>query len=348
MAADRWNRKFLMFLVTGIWGIWTVLAGFAQDQTQLLLLYTIGSIGTIAAEPLTASITADLFPAQERGKAFGALRAIGGIGFVVLAPIAAVLTQSPDGWRWALFLLGGMSMLAGVVILLVFEDPGRGASDPDFEHSERLNRDDLKVLLRRRTIWFLAFSLLFTTSPVLVSFAVTYLVDVRGFTNAEGTYVLAMFIIGYIISSMLGGLLGDKAQKLWGVNGRIGLMQVYLVVFAAMSYICLQLPLPHWSFYPMFLLFGILSSIGHPGAVMPIITLVVPANVRSTAFGFLFSFVQGAITAVLSIAVGWLGQSQGLPLAVFWLTTVPYLFNAVLWTLAYRIVPREVINSRSS
>ncbi|MEI8096094.1 MAG: MFS transporter [Spirochaetales bacterium] len=333
MAADRWNRKFLMFLVTGVWGFWTVAAGFAQNETQLLVLYALGSIGTVATEPLTASITSDLFPAQERGKAFGALRAIGGLGFVILAPIIGLLSRSPEGWRWAMFLLGGLSIVSGLLILAFFRDPGRGASEENDVGNDRLHWDDLKHLAKNRTIWFIAVSLLFTTSPVMISFAVTFMVDVRGFSNAEATFVLAVFIAGFIGSSLLGGWLGDRAHARWGAYGRVRLMQAYLVLFAVMSFLCLQIEWPHWAYYPLFLVFGLISSIGMPGSVMPLVSASVAPEVRSTAFGFLFSFVHGGITAALSVAVGWLGQAYGLPSAVLWLTTVAYTINALLWVV---------------
>jgi MFS family permease len=338
MAADRWSRKALMFLVTGVWGIFTVLAGLAQNETQLLLLYALGSVGTVAAEPLASSITADLFPERERGKAFGALRAIGGLGFVVLAPVVGLLSKSPDGWRLAMFLLGGLSMFSGVLILILFRDPGRGATD-GLVQTDRVHLADLRELMGNRTLWFLALSLIFTTSPVMVSFAVTYLVDVRGFSNAEGTYVLAVFVCGYIGSSLLGGWLGDFAQARQGPLGRVRLMLIYLVGFAAMSYVCLQLPWPHWAFYPLFFAFGLLSAVGNPGSVMPLLSAAVKPQVRSSAFGFLFSLVHGASTAVLSLAVGWFGQTYGLPSTVFWLTTVAYGINALIWLVALRWHP---------
>lgn len=342
LAGDRWNRKTLMFIVTGVWGIWTLLAGFAQNEAQLMVLYAIGAIGVVAAEPLSASITADLFSPEERGKAFGALRGIGGIGFVVFAPIMGMLSQSPEGWRWAMFGMGGLSMLSGVLILIFVKDPGRGASEGLNHLEDRIHKQDLKLLATQPTMWLMALSMVFVTSLVLLSFSVTFLVDVRHFTNAEGTYVLAVFAVGYIFSSFLGGWLGDWAHRKAGIRGRVVLMQIYLVIYALMSFVCLQIEWAHWVYYPLFFLFGLLSAIGFPGAVMPIISSVVLPEVRSTAFGVLFSFVQGAVTAVLSLAVGWLAQRYGLLTTVFWLTTVPYLLNALLWFAFYRSVPRDL------
>lgn len=342
LAGDRFDRKLLMFLVTGVWGIWTVLAGFAQNEGQLLILYTIGAIGVVAAEPLSAALTADLFPASERGKAFGALRGIGGIGFVVFAPVMGIMSQSPEGWRWAMFGMGGLSIFSGVLILFFVRDPGRGASEEIHPADDRVHKEDLKSLVTRPTIWMMALSMFFVTSLVLLSFSVTFLVDVRNFTNAEGTFVLAVFAVGYIFSSFVGGWLGDWAHQKASFRGRIVLMQLYLVAYAVMSFVCLQIEWVHWAYYPLFFLFGLLSAIGFPGAVMPIVSAVVPPEVRTTAFGILFSFVQGAVTAVLSLVVGWLAERNGLLTVVFWLTTVPYLINAVLWFVFYKTVPQDL------
>jgi hypothetical protein len=98
--------------------------------------------------------------------------------------------------------------------------------------------------------------------------------------------------------------------------------------------LCLQIDWPHWTYYPLFFAFGLISAIGMPGSVMPLVSAAVAPEVRSTAFGLLFSFVHGGVTALLSVAVGWLGQNYGLPLTVLWLTTVAYALNAVLWVVA--------------
>ncbi len=123
MAADKWNRKTIFVIVTGVWGVWTVLAGFARSFEQFLVLYAIGSIGTVAAEPIAGSIAADLFARTERGKAFGVLRAITGMGTVVLIPVMGSFTKQPEGWRPALFLMGGLSVLSGLMTLALLKEP---------------------------------------------------------------------------------------------------------------------------------------------------------------------------------------------------------------------------------
>ena len=346
MAADFWNRKLLMFIVTGIWGIWTILAGLAQNQTELMILYAIGAIGSVAAEPLTTAIAADLFPPGERGKAFGALRALGGFGFLVFAPLIGLFSRSPEGWRWAMFTMGGLSVLSGIIILIFLRDPGRGASESEGSIIKLPKKGQLMLIFRSPTVLLMATSMIFVTSLVLFSYAVTFLVDVRGFTNAEGTYVLAIYAGGFIASSLIGGLLGDWAARKNPRWGRIILMQLYLVAFSLMSFLSLQIAWSHWAYYLLFFLFGLVSAIGFPGAVIPLLSAVVLPERRATAFGFVFSFVQGIVATALSLAVGWLAQRYGLRSVVFWVTTVPYAFNALFWFAFYGIVPKEMAKIR--
>jgi len=341
VAGDRWNRKTLMFLVTGVWGVWTVLAGLAQTEFQFILLYTIATLGTVATEPLTSSITADLFPESDRGRAFGVLRGVGGLMLLVFVPLGIFFTHFADGWRWALFTVGGLSILSGVLILIFLQDPGRGATEELRLPNERLQKGDMKFLWATPSLWLMGASVMLVTSLVIVSFALTFLTDVRGFGLAQAQVVMAIFGVTFALSSLVGGRLGDWAHKKTAHTGRIVLMQIYLVAYALLTYLCLQVAWPQWAYYPLFFIFGLVAGVGMPGAVMPLISTVVLPETRSTAFGFLFSLVQGAVLALLSWAFPWFAERYGQATTFFWMTTVPYLLNAVLWFVFYKTVPRD-------
>lgn len=38
--ARRYNRKVILVICSGLWGTWSIAAGFSQNFTQLLILYT--------------------------------------------------------------------------------------------------------------------------------------------------------------------------------------------------------------------------------------------------------------------------------------------------------------------
>jgi MFS family permease len=342
MAADRFGRKRVLFIVTGLWGMWTAAAGFAQDYTQLLILYAIGVIGTVAGEPISNGLLADLFEEEERGKAYGAIRSIGTAGGLVLTPLIGQLARVPDGWRYGMFIMGGLSLLSGILILLFVTEPPRRTISEGAEIAQFKLRD-VGTLLKTPTFLLLAGMLPLVTSLVLFAFFVTYFVDVRGWETADAAILFTVFMAGFTISSFLGGFLGDRFDKRFGPNGRVMLMQVYLLAFAVMSYLALQVDWGHGILlYGVLFLFGLVGSIGFSGVVLPMVSAIVPPELSATAFALLFSLIQGLLAAVMSLALGYLAKTFGLPSVMFWMITVPYAINAAYWFLFYRYYPRDV------
>jgi MFS family permease len=66
--SDRYSRKKVLLIGTGLWGIWTIIVGLTQSYEQLLLIRVISGIGLGCLMPATFSIMADTFPPKVRGK----------------------------------------------------------------------------------------------------------------------------------------------------------------------------------------------------------------------------------------------------------------------------------------
>ena len=342
MAADKYGRKRILIVVTGVWGIWTALAGLSQNFTQLLILYGIGAIGTVASEPIANGLLADLFAEEERGKAYGAIRSIASLAGLLVTPLIGQLANVTDGWRYGLYIMGGMSIASGILILFMVKEPKRQTA-LDAADVGRFNLRDAVILFKTPTILLLAVNLLFITSLVLFAFFVTYFVDVRGWTTPEAAILYTVFFGGFALSSLLGGFLGDWFDKRFGPKGRIMLMQLYLATFAVFSFLALQID---WGrgilLYVILFVFGLIGSIGFSGCVLPMVSAVVPPQLSATAFAVLFSLVQGLFAALLSLGLGYMAQAWGLPTVMFWMITVPYAVNALFWFLFYRFYPQDV------
>ncbi|WP_447942709.1 MFS transporter [Microbacterium aurum] len=341
--ADRFGRKKVLFIATGLWGLWTVAAGLAQDATQLFILYGIGVIGTVASEPIANGLVVDMFSSKERGRAFGIMRTLGMIASVVATPLIGQFANVQDGWRYGMFVMGGISVLSGILILLLVREPQKhtpvGAIDPD---AMRFNFRDAVGLLRNRTILFMSVQVVLTTSLVLFAFFITYWVDDRGWTTADAALLMSVFMLGAVISGLAGGFLGDWFEKRFGYRGRVILQQGYLIAYAVSTALLFQIDWGRgFAVYAAVFVTGLISSIGHPGAVLPIVGSVVHRSVVATAYALIFSFIQGLFAALFSLAFGFLADSLGLQSLMFWLISVPYAINAVLWTLMYRIYPRD-------
>lgn len=342
--ADRYGRKKILFIATGLWGLWTVAAGFAQNPTQLFVLYSIGVIGTVASEPIVNGLIVDMYASAERGKAFGLLRTIMTLASVVATPIIGQFANIEEGWRIGMFAMGGISVLSGFLILVFVHEPTKhtpiGAIDPD---AQKFNFRAATDLLRTKTILFMAIQVTLTTSLVLFAFFITFFVDERGWTTADAAILMSVYMLGAVISGLAGGFLGDWFERRFGARGRVIMMQGYLALFAAWTFLLFQFDWGHGvAIYVVIFLTGLVSSIGHPGAVLPIVGAVVSKKVVATAYALIFSFVQGLFAGLFSLAFGFLADALGLQTLMFWFITIPYLLNAVLWTVLYRVYPKDL------
>lgn len=353
MLGDRYGRK-LILVVTALWGGWMVAAGFAQNLTQLMLLYGLGVLGTVAGEPIANGLVSDLFKPNERGKVYGTLRSVTGAGSILITPLLGQLAGLPNnqGWRIGMYLMGAIGIVGGILTWMLVTEPKHeasaeqfakavaGAKKPSSEGSFRFA--DVPRLMAIPTVALLAVQLVFITSLVLFAFQVVFLVDVRKYSTQEATLLTSVFFLGFTISSFAGGLLGDWFSRRNPRTGRVTLMQIYLAAFAAMSYLAMQVD---WGSraveYGVWLVFGLVGSIGFSGCVLPMVSNVVLPQYRGTAFALLFSFVQGALAALLSLALGGLAQQYGLRPVMLWLVTIPYAVNAIFWFAFYKTYPRD-------
>jgi MFS family permease len=351
IAGDKYGRKKIMFWMTGVWGLWTAAAGLAQNFNQLLILYTIGAIGTVAAEPIQNGLMVDMFDEDERGKAYGTLRTIGVAASLILTPLIGQLAKWPSadmGWRIGMFIMGGISLLSGFLILIFLKEPPRRvvAGDPD---AGKFKMSDIGQIAKIPTFWLLAVMLLFVTSMVFFAFMVTYFVKVRGWETASAAILYTVFMAGFALGGLTGGTLGDIFQKRFGDKGRVIFMQFYLLSWAILTYLYTQID---WGtgfiVYIVAFVVGLVGSWGFSGAVLPMVGQICEPQYASTTFALLFSFIQGAITATYLLLIGPLVKALGsLDKVMFWMVSVPYVINFFFWFLFYFTYPKDVARRKA-
>ena len=109
------RRLFLVGIV--IFFIGTLLALLTNQLPMLILGRIIQGIGTAGVNPLCIAMISDLFPAKERGKAFGTWSSTGPAAGMV-APFLGGFLVEQWGW-WAIFVPG---LLAAVISLYVVRE----------------------------------------------------------------------------------------------------------------------------------------------------------------------------------------------------------------------------------
>lgn len=363
ILADKYGRKRILFVVTGLWGLWTVATGFAQSWTMLLVLYTIALIGTVASEPILNGLLGSLYAKSERGKAFGTVRATSAALGFILTPLIGQFGRNPEGWRWAMFIMGALSIVSGVLILVFVKEPEKvAASEKGDIKSEAgmFKLTDAAKLFKIPTLSLMVPMLLFVSSLVIFGFMGQFWARDLGYGVTNSSYLYTVFQIGAMISALLGGWLGDRFNQWFGDKGRVMLFQLYALGFAFITFVAFQWAAildpdvskgtgqsvtndPSIAYYVVVFLMGLIFSIGFSGCVLPMISSVAPVQLSATAFAVLFSLIQGFITAGLSLLVGVVSQQiNNLPVTLLWFGSVPYVINSIYWFVFYKTYPKDV------
>lgn len=141
-VGDRFGRRGALLGGVGIFGVATLLTGFADSFWQVGLLKVVAGVGLGGVPGTASAMIAEFTPMRWRSIAvtFGVVCvSIGGIlGGVAAAAILPVL-----GWRWLFFLGGGMTMIFTVVLMAVLPE------SPSFLAARPERRRELEQALRR-------------------------------------------------------------------------------------------------------------------------------------------------------------------------------------------------------
>lgn len=174
-AADRYSRRWIIAIGVFFWSLMTIASGLADSYWHLFLARMGVGIGEATLTPAAASLIADYFSRERRGRAM-AVYATGvywGSGLALMAGgavlnlIAAMpsLSSSPFGgfqpWQLVFFIVGAPGFVIAGLMLLIREPVRRGVAPPGQEGAVR---PTLAPFLRRNvrtlTTMFLGFSFL--------------------------------------------------------------------------------------------------------------------------------------------------------------------------------------------
>lgn len=358
MAADRYNRKWILVIGTGFWGIFTLLCGLVTSFWQLFALRVVACLGLGCLYPAAFSMLADVFGPRKRGRAMGTISAIGMFGIVAGAFAFGELLNIPEvGWRYAFVLLGLASILSGIVIAVLVRDPVRGGAEPELEEiitetsaaQFRFRLAEVKEVLRSKTVWVNFIQGVFVITPInaLAAFFVVWLVDDRGFSEADAPLMLGVVVISLALGSLVGGLVGDWADSRWSRYGRIAVSQIS---------IALALPAMWYLLTGAYTDIAILLSAAWAGFFLDwtrrgvkqvLVQNVTRPELRSTAMA-LTEFFQGAVASVIIIGFGASADRFGLTEMLLVLACGFWAIALFVTTAYYFVYPPEAKRLREA
>jgi MFS family permease len=351
MLADRYNRKWILVIGTGVWGLWTSICGLATDYWQLLIIRVVACIGLGCLYPAAFSLLSDSFGPKQRGRAMGTISAIGMFGIVAGALVfGEVIGISENGWRIGFVGLGLTSVLSGLVIAILVKEPVRGAAEPELESiitkesaaKFKFSMKDVKELFGVKTVLvnFLQGIFMLTTINALATFYVTWLVDDRGFSEGDAPLFFGGVVISLAVGNFVGGVVGDWAFRHWPKYGRAVVSQISIgISLPAMWYL-----FSYANDTTSILVFSIISGFfldwTRRGAMQPMVQNAVRPELRATAMA-LTEFVNGAFASVVIILFGNFANQYGLSQTLLILTSGFWLIAFLVTPLYYLVYPAD-------
>ncbi|MFW9938854.1 MAG: MFS transporter [Candidatus Thorarchaeota archaeon] len=221
--ADKVDRGKVLLAGAFSWTLGMLLTAFSTSYVMLIISRISSGAGLGCVLPVGYSIISDAIPAEERSGWFGTLAILSsisnGAGQGLSSFLGPILT-----WRFPFLLLSGISIVV-ILILFLVKIPQRGASEDelldlielDLEYSYRISKEDLAVIVRKKTNFYLIIQGFFSIIPgtVLIYFT-TSMLTLQYFDQIPSeirlqtaTIFAGMIGVGYLVGNAVFARLGD-------------------------------------------------------------------------------------------------------------------------------------------
>jgi ACS family glucarate transporter-like MFS transporter len=219
---DRVGPRVVYPVAVGWWSIWTALTAFAGGVTSLIVFRIGLGIGEAPVQPANIKVVSKWFPRSERAFASSLFDMGQQIGVALSVPVVTVLAVSV-GWRAVFIVIGAVGLLWILGWLRIYRSP---------EHHPRVNAAELAhirsdqaemvvetaargswvELLRNGQVWALMGGYVFRSlaGAFFLTWYPSYLLDERGFSEADFGMVGAIPAVIAIGSTVLGGIVSDR------------------------------------------------------------------------------------------------------------------------------------------
>jgi len=348
-VAGKTSRRIALAMSTIAAGVFGILAGFSSGFGMLLLFNTLMAAALIGGQPIANAVISDAFDDKSRGRAVGMFYGISAVVGSILSPLIAQLSNFSDGWRWGMWIIGGICILAAVVILTLFVDPGVGASEKQLADLSADTREKTKPTFRTVMSLFripsfdvMLLSRLLSGHLLIAVFGLQFLVTERGFDNATAALVMLPFGLGYFAGTLGGGFLTSYLDRVLPIRGRVIFLQSAQVLFAVIAFFGTQFDYANIGVYAVFWgLMGMAQGL-NPGINRPIVMAITLPELRGQAFAIFITIFEAIGWALFALGAGLFADVVGIQTVFFWTLVVLMLVNAAVLSALYFTYPRDV------
>ena len=310
---DRMERRKLLAAGIALWGVMTMLCGFANSFTELFIARVGVGIGEAILMPAVFSLLGDFFPSAQRGRANGIFTIstfAGGQGAFIIGGLVLKAFHSADfnwpllgmlpPWKSAFIAVGLPGLLVALLVLTIKEPPRQqmvikpGTTAP-------AGTSLAEYLKQRRGLWltiFGTFSLCAFSSYAVISWIPTFFARKYGLPPASaGVLIGSVIMPGGILGCLASGILSDWLKA----RGTYGSRMLVFVISWFITIPCIA-ALPFLADYRMALLACGLFGFANAMAV---------ASMPSVLQDVTRNQMRGKITAVHLLLVSIFGMALG-------------------------------------
>ncbi|MGW7514392.1 MFS transporter [Streptomyces sp. NPDC054796] len=227
---DRFGPRVIYPVAVGWWSVWTALTAFANGVGSVVLFRLGLGVGEAPVQPANVKVVSRWFPRRERAFASSLFDMGQQIGTALSVPVVTGLILL-GGWRLSFIVIGVAGLLWILGWLVVYREPeqhprvsARELAHIRSDQGEMVAADgpgaagtsgadvSWRRLLRDNQVWALTTGYVFRSlaGAFFLTWYPSYLLDDRGFTEAEFGMVGWLPAVIAIGSTVLGGIVSDR------------------------------------------------------------------------------------------------------------------------------------------
>lgn len=331
ILVDRWSRKKMIAIMVFVWSVATLMCGFAENYTQLLIYRALTGLGEAAYAAAAIALITKAFPIHHRTKYIGIYDAAAPIG-AGIGIIAGGIIGAKYGWQAAFGWLAVPGMVLSLLFLFV-KDYHTVKLTKKVQESVSISKSvlhDVVYLLKIPTLRYLyvAYGLIITVNTTVIDFLPKYLEINYDMLPQKASTMSGVLAIGVLFGAILGGLVSDLWEKK-NIHAKIYVSLITTVSSVIFLYFAIQSSQSTMTLV-LFGLFGF-NSVAFLAPVSTMIQQVVKTRVRALAFG-LNVLIMNMFVFVFSVLIGKIADLTDLGFALS-LLPVFGLISAVLFYL---------------
>lgn len=356
--ADRTNRVRVLAFACGLWSAATIACGMAATYPQLVLARMTVGVGEAGGVPPSYAIISDYFPPGTRGTALGLFNVGPPIGQALGVAFGASIAAAYS-WRDAFLAVGGVGIVAALVVWLVVREPRRGGLDVPAKATEGYEPPSkapfgatIRMFFTRPILLLLALACAATQFITYAAgnFATLFLMEEKGMTLEQ----VALWYALLVLIAMGGGifLAGRLADRLVPRDRRFYAWIPAAGLTVAIPFFIGFVWAPGWELAMLFLIVPTALNYFYLSPAVALVQESVRPNERVLSGALLLLVMNlvglGLGPTWLGFASDWLRSSNpGHSLQMAFYTLVPFYFLAIgLFLLLARALKREAEEAR--